>query len=149
MCLPFRSLLAASLLGLSTFTACQKAPVAPDSQAPSLVGRWQLTQTSGGYGGGTQPANPQEVREVVFGADGQAQVLRNGTPTATGTYTLAQAVAATSQRTETFISYAGPQLGGHPYIAELSAATLVLNDDHPDGFSVKYQRVLPALCGTR
>ena len=86
---------------------------------------------------------------MVFGADGQAQMLLNGTPTATSTYTLAQAVAATTQRTETFISYTGPQLNGHPFIGQLSATTLVLSDDNPDGLGTTYQRVMPLICGNR
>ena len=146
----FRPLLAAALFGVSAFTACQKAPVEPTNQPElTLVGRWQLAQTSGGIGGGTQPADPQLVREMVFGTDGQAQTLLNGTPNAVGTYTLTQAVAATTQRTETFVNYTGPQITGRPFIAELSATTLVLSDDNPDGQHMKYQRVMPAFCGTR
>lgn len=146
---PFRPLLVAALVGLSAFTACQKAPVEPDSQAETtLVGRWQLTQTSGSISGRTQPADPQQLREIVFGADGQAQVLLNGTPVGTSAYTLSQAAAANTRRIETFINYAGPQLSGHPFIAELSATTLVLSDDYPDGLSVKYERrvAMPTIC---
>ena len=146
----FHPLLATALLIISGFTSCQKAQIAPTTQTDALlVGRWYLTQTSGGIGGGTQPANPQQRYEMVFGADGQAQMLLNGTPTATSTYTLAQAVAATTQRTETFISYTGPQLNGHPFIGQLSATTLVLSDDNPDGLGTTYQRVMPLICGNR
>ena len=147
----FRPLLAVALFGLSTFTACQKASVEPTNQAETtLVGRWQLTQTSGGIGGSTQPADPRFVREMVFSADGQAQVFINGTPNVLGTYTLTQAVAATTQRTETFVNYAGSNMTGHPFIAELSATTLVLSDDNSDGQHAKYQRVVILdFCGTR
>lgn len=142
-------LVASALLGLTTVAACHKAQVGPtDTQASRLVGRWQLTQTSGGIAGQTQPADPQQLREIVFGADGQAQDLLNGTPIATSTYTLVQAVSATTQRTETFISFAGPCMNGRSYISELSATTLALSDDNPDGLGVRYQRVMPLLCGT-
>ena len=147
----FRSLLVApALLGLATFSACQKAPVEPEKpQASGIVGRWALVQTSGGIAGGTRPADPRHLEGIEFTADGQALILLNGTPTATGTYTLSQAVAYNTRRPETFVDFTGLQLGGRSFIEELSATTLLLSDDCADGFGTLYRREQPLLCGTR
>ena len=150
MYLPFRSLLAAAFLGFSTFSACQKVSVEPANQAETaLVGRWALVQTVGGIGGGTRPADPQRFQEIEFMADGQARTMLNNVPTAIGTYTLNQATSYLTRQSETFVSFNELQLGGHPFIDELSATTLVLNDDHADGIGNVYRREQPIFCGTR
>lgn len=145
---PFlRPLLAAAFLSFGAFTSCQKAQVAPTQHAnDALLGHWYLAQTSGGIAGTTQPANPQQVQELIFMTNGQVQAIRNGAPTATSTYVLTQAVSATTQRTETFITYGNAQLGGRLLVSELSSNNLSLSEDHPDGLCVKYQRVMPTIC---
>jgi len=147
----FRPLLFASAaLSLATFAACQKAAVEPANQpATTIVGRWALAQTSGGIGGGTRPADAQRYQEMEFTADGQARAMVNGTPVFMGPYTLSTAVAYTTRRSETFLEFPVPQTSGRPFIAELSATTLVLSDDTSDGLTVTYQRKMPMFCGTR
>ena len=144
----FRPLLAAALVSLSALAACQKTAV--DPVAPiTLVDRWELTQTTGGIGGGTQPANPQHLVEVVFSASGQAQFLLNGVPTATASYSLVTAPAQTTGHSETFIAYGSPAPTPHQFIAELTAISLVLRDDNPDGQDLYYRREPFTFCGTR
>lgn len=146
----FRSLsLIGALLGSGVFAACQKAQVEPDSQNSLIVGRWELTQTTGGIGGGTRPADPAQRREIEFAANGQAQVLLNGTPTTTAAYTLSQRVAYLTQRPETFLNFPAPATGSSPFIAELSATTLALSQDGNDGITATYRREQPLFCGTR
>ncbi len=144
----FRPLVAAALVSLSALSACQKTPIEPVAPA-TLVARWELTQTTGGIGGGTQPANPQQLVEVVFSASGQAQFLLNGVPTATASYSLVTAPAQTTGHPETFIEYGAPVPSTHQFIAELTATTLVLRDDNPDGQDLHYRREQPFFCGTR
>ena len=151
-------------LALILFTAaslgsCKKASVGPKmntcfpsvqpSAATLLVGRWELTQTSGGLSGRTVPANPAQRLEIEFMADGQAQVLLNGTPTTTAAYTLSQRVAYLTQRPETFVEFPAPETGPSSFIAELSATTLALSQDGNDGITATYRREQPQFCGTR
>lgn len=144
----FRPLLAAAFVSLSALAACQKTPVEPAGPI-SIVDRWELTQTSGGIGGGTQPANPQRLVEVVFTSSGQAQFLLNGVPTATANYSLVTAPAQTTGHSETFIAYGSPAPTPHQFIAELTATSLVLRDDNPDGQDLYYRREQFTFCGTR
>lgn len=146
----FRPLIAAALVSLSTLSACQKAPVEPAAPV-TLVDRWELTQTVGGIGGGTQPADPQRLVEVIFSADGQAQFLLNGVPTDTATYSLVTAPAQTTGHPETFVAYGvpAPAPTPHQFIAELTAISLVLRDDNADGQTLYYRREPLVHCGTR
>lgn len=145
----FRLLLAPALLGLTTLASCQKARVTPDNAlSTSIVGRWDLTQTSGGIAGGTRPANPAQRQELEFAANGQARTLLNGVPTITAAYTLTQRVAYLTRRPETFLEFPAPPVGT-AFITELSATTLVLSQDGNDGITATYRREQPAFFGTR
>jgi hypothetical protein len=145
----FRHLLtAAALISLAGFSACQKSDVSPTNDVRTqLVGRWELTQTSGGFGGGTFPANPNQRIELELDASGRAQVLLNGTPTTTATYTLRQRNSYLTQRTETFLELPAPP-HGTSFIAELSATKLVLSQDANDGLSATYRREQPQAYGS-
>lgn len=135
-----RPLLFAALLVVSSFTSCQKTAVEPESSTPdSIVGRWELVQTSGGIGGGTRPADPAQRSELAFDAHGQARVLLNGALTTTAAYTLSQRVSYLTRRTETFLEFpASP--AGSAFIAELSTTTLALSQDGNDGITATYRR---------
>ena len=125
------------LLVISGFTivgisACQKEPPAPKLTTDSLLeGRWELIQTSGGIAGRTMPADPTQKKEIMFEPNGQVQFLLNGAATTSATFTLTQALANTTNRTETFVVYSAPATTLRQYLAEVSATTLVISDDNP------------------
>ena len=141
------------LLIISGFTtvglsACQKKLPAPELTTASLLeGRWELIQTSGGIAGRTMPADPTQKKEIMFEPNGQVQFLLGAAATST-TFTLTQALAHTTNRTQTFVAYGAPATTLRQYLAEVSATTLVISDDNPDGFSATYQRVPFNWCGT-
>ena len=143
------------LLVISGFTtvglsACRKEPPAPELTTDSLLeGRWELVQTSGGIAGRTMPADPTQKKEIMFEPNGQVQFLLNGAATTSATFTLTQALAHNTNRTETFVAYGAPATTLRQYLAEVSATTLVISDDNPDGFSATYQRIPFDWCGTR
>ena len=143
------------LLVVSSFaavglSACQKEPSAPELTTDSLLeGRWELIQTSGGIAGRTMPADPTQKKEIMFEPNGQVQFLLNGAATTSATFTLTQALAHTTNRTETFVAYGAPATTLRQYLAEVSATTLVIRDDNPDGFSATYWRIPFDWCGTR
>lgn len=151
MCRQLRLLLlVVSSFATASLSACQKEAPAPELTANSrLEGRWELTLTSGGFTGRNFPADPTQKREIMFEPNGQVQFLLNGATTASATYTLAQAVAHTTNRPETFVTYGAPATTLRQYLAEVSATTLVIRDDNADGFSATYQRKPLDWCGTR
>jgi len=143
-------LLLISCFATAGLSACQKQIPAPDlTSGLQLEGRWELTHTSGGFTGRTFPADSTQKREIMFQPNGQALFFLNGAITTSATFTLTQAVAANTNRTETFVTYGAPAATLPQFLAELSATTLVIADDHPDGFSATYRRVSLAWCGTR
>ncbi|GAB3721533.1 hypothetical protein GCM10027594_01930 [Hymenobacter agri] len=130
------------------FSACHKAQVDPAEVAStSIVGRWALTKTSGGIGGGTRLADSTQGIALELRADGQALLWRNGTPTPTA-YTLRERAAYLTQRPETFLEFQSSP-GNSSFISELTATTLVLRQDANDGITATYHRDQPLLCGTR
>lgn len=127
--------------------ACQKAQVGPEvcisypreDTSELLVGRWELTQTSGGLAGRVLPADPTRKQEIVFTVAGKAEFLLNGVVTNTTSYSLTQATAYITQRPQLFLSYAtspAPQ----QFIEQISTSTLVLADDMTDGIGYTYAR---------
>ena len=144
-----RPLLFIALLGAATgLPACQKTEAGPSETSSALVvGRWALTQTSGGIAGGTRPADPTQGIALELRADGQALLWRGGTPTPT-TYTLRDRASYLTQRPETFLEIPGSP-DGSAFIGELTATTLVLRQDANDGITTTYRREQPLLCGTR
>ena len=140
------------ILGFATvgISACQKESLAPELAPDSLlVGRWELIQTSGGIAGRTVPADPTQKKEIMFEPNGQAQFFLNGAATTSAAFALTQALARTTNRTETFVTYGAPATTLPQYLAEVSATALVIRDDNPDGFSATYRRVPFDWCGTR
>ena len=122
------------LLVVSSFaavglSACQKEPPAPELTTDSLLeGRWELIQTSGGIAGRAMPADPTQKKEIMFEPNGQVQFLLNGTATTSATFTLTQALAHTTSRTETFVAYGAPAATLRQYLAE---ALLKRGQDQP------------------
>ena len=134
----------------ASLSACQKETPVPELITRSqLEGRWKLTQTSGIFTGRDVPADPTQEEEITFEPNGQVQFLLNGAVTASATYALAQGVARTTNRTETFVTYSAPATTLRQYLAAVSATTLVIRDDNADAFSATYQRVSLGWCGTR
>ena len=145
---PILILLAASL------GACHKVEVVPEAPKPTicfpptpanaaaqLVGRWELTQTSGGLDGRTHPADPARKQEIVFTAAGQASFLLNGVVTHTGPFLVVQATSYLTRKPETFVNF-DPASATRPlpFIERLSASELKLAIDANDGGGSRYVR---------
>ena len=126
-----------ALAGSLGAVSCQKSTVVPTEKTVSLAGTWVLTQTSDGIAGRIQPGDSSRVKGLVLDGNGQAQFLLNGTVTATTPYTQSQAIAATTGKAETFLTFSAIPTP-RQYIAELSATTLLLADDNPDGLTTTY-----------
>lgn len=142
--------LALAFLTAASLGACKKATVGPKiidcfpttqaDAAGRLVGRWELTQTSGGLAGRTQPADPAQKQEIVFGADGKATFYLNGTVTRAAVFTLTQAVAYVTRQPQTYVVYDFSNSATRQFIDSLTPTTLVIADDFADGFGYTYCR---------
>ena len=95
-----------------------------------------------------EPADPTQLQEIIFAANGQAQFLLNGAVTSTKACTLTEAKSSLSGKMETFITF-GPGTYANsisPYLANLSASTFSLVIDAADGPSATYvQRISSGL----
>ena len=114
------------ILGFATvgISACQKETPSPELAPDSLlVGRWELIQTSGGIAGRTVPADPTQKKEIMFESNGQVQFLLNGAATTSATFTLTQALAHTTNRTEKFVA----ELDKLIHVESIRKQTEVLN----------------------
>lgn len=141
MTTPLFRLLAAASLGLLLIgtTACDKASPTPEKASSALLaGHWELTYTTGGLAGGTQPADPSRKQAIVFTSAGQSSILLNGTVISSSPFTLTQAPAITG-RAETFVTYAtGSTISS--FINKLLTNELVLTENVYDGFDLHYTR---------
>ena len=128
---PILILLAASL------GACHKVEVVPEAPKPTicfpptpanaaaqLLGRWELTQTSGGLDGRTHPADPARKQEIVFSASGQVQLLLNGAVVATFQYSVANALSIATGSPQPFIISGTPGVAYRQRIDALNDETL-------------------------
>lgn len=128
------------LIACASLTACKKDDASPGTPTANiLVGRWELVQSSGGIAGGTYPADPARKQEIIFNGNGQASFLLNGTTTSSSAYSLAQATSYLTGQNQTFVIYGAAGNRGY-FLSELSAFTLSLSDDNPDGFTATYKR---------
>ena len=142
--------LALSFLTAASLGACTKATVEPEmiscfpstqaDAAARLIGRWELTQTAGGLAGRTQPADPTQKQEIVFGTDGKATFYLNGTVTRTAAFTLTQAVAYVTGQPQTYVVYDFSNSATRQFIESLTPTTLVIADDYADGLGYTYSR---------
>ena len=142
--------LALAFLTAASLGACKKATVDPEmiscfpapqtDTAARLVGHWELTQTAGGLAGRTQPADPAQKQEIVFGADGKATFYLNGTITRTAAFTLTQAVAYVTGQPQTYVVYDFSSSAPRQFIDSLTPTTLVIADDYADGLGYTYSR---------
>jgi hypothetical protein len=129
--------LAASLL----LAGCSKGTVSPeDANAELLVGRWELTQTDGGFSGRVHPADPSQKQEIVFDAKNRVTFLLNGAVTGTSTYSLFQANSYVNRRPQTFLAYGARTGSDKEFIERISAAQLVVVEDYADGLGYYYTR---------
>lgn len=118
---------------------CKKETPAPEATAQALLlGRWELTDYSGGLAGGTHPADPAQRREIIFTATGQVTALLNGATTGTAPYTLSRADAITG-RQELFLTTTGATLFATGFIL-VTASDLFVSDNMYDGFTRHYVR---------
>lgn len=128
------------LLAGTGMQGCQKDETNPETETGKLlIGRWELTQSSGGIAGRTIPADPALKQEVIFAANGQVQFLLNGAMKRSSPYSVVQERAYTSQRLESFVVYSS-STSIRDYIGSISSSTLVLNNDIFDGFTFEYVR---------
>ena len=133
------------LLAVLFTSACQKGSVAP-KPAQFLLGRWKLEYFTNDMTDRFEPADPTQLQEIIFAANGQAQFLLNGAVTSTKACTLTEANSSLSGKTETFITFdPGTYTNStSPYLANLSASTFSLVIDAADGPSATYVRRSPS-----
>ena len=128
---------------LLSLAGCSKDDVTPSSDTKSrLIGRWRLQQTSGGIGGGTQPADPARRQELVFTEDGQAQFLVNGTAEITTGYAVRQVQVPSTGKEEVVVNFGAP-LSSYQMvmtIRQLTATQLSLDEAYDDGRRYDYIR---------
>jgi hypothetical protein len=133
----FFSLFLLVVLGLG---GCKKEGPTPEAATQALlVGRWALVDVSGGFGGGTFPADPAQRREIIFTATSQVVGLRNGVLIGSARYSLYQADATTGTN-KTFLRCSGLPDFVVGDIVQVSAAHLYLSDNNYDGFCAHYIR---------
>jgi hypothetical protein len=133
--------LALSLWSFVSLSACKKQAAAPKTSTEDLlVGRWELTRTTGGIAGREQPANPSQKQEIIFGSSQQVTRLLNSVVTNTARYSLFQATSFVSGQPQTFSFYNSPGHQEKQFIEQTSATTLVIVDDHADEFGYYYVR---------
>lgn len=129
------------LWAICFLAGCSKSKVSPqDANAKLLLGRWELTQIDGGYPGTAQPANPAQKQEIVFDSQNRVTFLLNGTVTGTYSYSLFRANSNVNRRPETFLAYGARRGSNKEFIEQLSAATLVVAQDYPNGLGYHYAR---------
>lgn len=131
-----------SLTLLLVLAGCGKQEVSPVAQQALIVGRWQLRQTSGGIGGGTRPADPNQKRELVLTADGRAQFLLNGAVEVPTGYAVRRAYLPLTSQQETIVDFGAPasSYANTMIIRELTATKLLLQEAYADGFNYEYGR---------
>lgn len=126
--------LASLSLGLASCNKhCDPTPTPEQNATDSLVGRWELTQTTGGIAGGTTPADPARRRELLIDANGQLSLLLNGAVERTVPYQLMQRTSYLTRQSETFLYEI-------TFIKQRTATNLVLVEDANDGFTHTYVR---------
>ena len=130
------------LLFVLSLTGCSKEEVGPTQAESLIIGRWQLQQTSGGIGGGTRPADPNNKKELVLTADGKAQFLRNGMTEIPTGYVIKREFVALTGKQETIIDFGSPlsSYAADMIIVELTATRLSLQEAYTDGQRYDYTR---------
>ncbi|WP_046243255.1 hypothetical protein [Hymenobacter terrenus] len=133
-----------SLITLVSVTGCKKESVSPEAAATTttlLLGRWELTKSSGGIAGGTYPADSARKQEIIFTTNGQTQSLLNGVVTNTASYSLIKAPSYATGKTERFLFVnQGSNNISSQLIEQVSATDLVLADDYADGMARHYTK---------
>ncbi|WP_210517993.1 hypothetical protein [Hymenobacter terricola] len=129
------------LFSFLAMAACEKESTAPAaSTAAALVGRWELTHTTGGLTGHVLTADPNRKREIIFTADGQAELIVNGIITGISPYTLTQALSRTTRQSRPYLAYGPDGPDTQQYIEQISPTSLILAQDFEDGISSYFIR---------
>ena len=135
------AILPSLLLVTSLLAGCSKGSLSPeDANAALLPGRWELTQTDGGLTGVARPADPAQKQEIVFDSRNRVTFLLNGAVTGTYSYSLYQANSNVNRRPQSFLAYSARGGSNKEFIEQLSATTLVIAEDYPDGLGYYYTR---------
>lgn len=121
--------------------ACKQNPTNPSTSA--IVGTWYWTQSVGGIAGVTLKANDAEPRLVYFKADGTYLDIRNHVTVANHDYKLIRGKSIFSEDiVDMVLMPTTGEMQNTYVISRLTSDTLVLDDNHVDGFTSTYVRVI-------
>ena len=126
-----------SLVLVSTSLSFANNSVAADGEG--IVGAWEWVRSVGGIAGIEEtPKSTGQSRSVVFDEYGNVTFCRNGTVSNSSSYTLGIALTIFSVDPMPVV-YLNGQL---TFAYSIEGNTLILNDNHVDGFRSEYSKLL-------
>jgi len=128
------------LLLTTVLVSCNKDKDVAAPKPNSLVGRWDLYQTSGGFAGNTMEI-AAGTSQLEFTADSTVHFYDRGKLVDTRQYSLRASTSAADGTPAQTIFYIAPNVRYSPQYLEVSNDQLTLTDDMADGYVHRYRRI--------